>query len=802
VFGKSKNLAAEFGDRVDFSEVFMNLTRQFKKIIMAVAGMAMAVLMLAITQPVHASADTFRYGRSTLTSAQQTLYDNIKIEAEKIRTSQDFLTRTYTFGKNEYLLSAKGPSSLSNDDIIQVYNVFAFEEPLYYFLGGSYAYSNDGNNSYINIKMKDYYLNADVRKTTQAHINHFRDMWLEKVNAVYNDSDTSDDLTDDAYEIARILHDLIIEHVNYTESEASSHDIGGVFTGDGAVCEGYAKAYKYMLDLAGIDNILVKGDGSGDGNSWEAHGWNAVKIGGKYYLVDVTWDDLNPDSSTESTPQAFYDYFCMKSSTFDDTHRVESADEYFAMPDFADTNDYSYYVKYKSYSSAKLTQGTAAAFASEAASAAPGPFVYFTVPDTASIGMLIQYSDLSPTPNNQYRSSAFGYLNIWYNPAKSVDTEPDTWSYDPNENVSVTEPAACTPSGSTSSSSSNTGTVTVAGTEGTAKTIWLKGSKDYSKVTLQTTVKATTYKDAKGKTKKGKLGFIVLSEDTGVTFDKSKHKITDKADKGVASVSSKGVVSAKGPGVVYVYAYDTGSFTVERFEITVLVAPTKLLLVYYPGSEEKEDLVKKDSICPGDDLTVYITEQAGSNEVDTSATYSVILKGDSSVSASEVERDGSGVPSFTLTASDRPASATKVSKVKVTVVNDQNGKKANLTVSVGNPVISVSTTGSGAIHEKGDKVDLTLKFDTPYAHGLETTDTVKAYAVLSEPDVDGKKITVVKATGFKVKFNKKTGILTITCSKDLGKGGMVYLSLKDKGSGYIRVIKICTVTPNGEISIA
>ncbi len=73
-----------------------------------------------------------------------------------------------------------------------------------------------------------------------------------------------------------------------------------VFDGDGStnvVCEGYAKAFKYLCDLAGIDGVecrLVTGTMTG-GTGAGSHMWNVVRMpDGKNYLVDLT----NCDSGT------------------------------------------------------------------------------------------------------------------------------------------------------------------------------------------------------------------------------------------------------------------------------------------------------------------------------------------------------------------------------------------------------------------------------------------------------------------------------------------------------------------------
>ena len=60
--------------------------------------------------------------------------------------------------------------------------------------------------------------------------------------------------------------------------------IYGALVNHTAVCEGYAKAYKYLLAKVGIYSYICKSDEIN-------HAWNIVYIGGLAYHVDVTHDD-------------------------------------------------------------------------------------------------------------------------------------------------------------------------------------------------------------------------------------------------------------------------------------------------------------------------------------------------------------------------------------------------------------------------------------------------------------------------------------------------------------------------------
>lgn len=68
-----------------------------------------------------------------------------------------------------------------------------------------------------------------------------------------------------------------------------TRDLMGVLHRGRAVCYGYALALKYVLDFNHIDATLINGYAHNDPIN-EGHAWNQVKINGKWYNADLTWD--------------------------------------------------------------------------------------------------------------------------------------------------------------------------------------------------------------------------------------------------------------------------------------------------------------------------------------------------------------------------------------------------------------------------------------------------------------------------------------------------------------------------------
>lgn len=88
-----------------------------------------------------------------------------------------------------------------------------------------------------------------------------------------------------------ILHDYLVysaeydydNYLNGTIPEESYRSCGVLMYGRG-VCQSYSYAYMYLLSLEGIECHVTKSDSM-------SHAWNIVKLDGKFYHVDVTWDD-------------------------------------------------------------------------------------------------------------------------------------------------------------------------------------------------------------------------------------------------------------------------------------------------------------------------------------------------------------------------------------------------------------------------------------------------------------------------------------------------------------------------------
>ena len=106
------------------------------------------------------------------------------------------------------------------------------------------------------------------------------------------------------------IHDFICQNVRYDKlKKAYSHEIIGPLGQGVGVCEGIAKSVKILCDALGIWCIIALCDNNPEKGIKYRHMWNVVRIEGKYYHLDATFDNsLSKDDVIR------YDYFNLSDS--------------------------------------------------------------------------------------------------------------------------------------------------------------------------------------------------------------------------------------------------------------------------------------------------------------------------------------------------------------------------------------------------------------------------------------------------------------------------------------------------------
>lgn len=126
---------------------------------------------------------------------------------------------------------------------------------------------------------------------------------------------------DNDLENLRIVHDYLVDTIEYDgEAGKSVYNIYGALVNKKAVCEGYARSYKLILDELGIPCIIACGVAKNSSGDIESHAWNYVQLDGNWYAVDVTWDDPVIIGNGSLTDDIRYRYFLVGAEEFSKDH--------------------------------------------------------------------------------------------------------------------------------------------------------------------------------------------------------------------------------------------------------------------------------------------------------------------------------------------------------------------------------------------------------------------------------------------------------------------------------------------------
>ena len=195
--------------------------------------------------------------------------------------------------------------SLNVNDFQAILDVYCNDNPQHFWLGKGATSFFAGNN--LTAVELTYTFTGDELTTAKP-----------KFDAAAADalSGITDDMSQ--FEIELYLHDYLVSHVTYDLTASHAHDAYGALVEGRAVCEGYARAFQYLLQQAGIPSYVVTGKSKG-----EDHAWNLVKIDGAYYYVDVTWDDQDNDNK-------YYSYFNVTTETLCEDHTI--AQQIYTLP--------------------------------------------------------------------------------------------------------------------------------------------------------------------------------------------------------------------------------------------------------------------------------------------------------------------------------------------------------------------------------------------------------------------------------------------------------------------------------------
>lgn len=219
------------------------------------------------------------------------IYDEINSHRDELKTGTYVANFDTKF--NDLLHEENGAEILEEAFQLSI-NAFLFDNPEIFYIDVTKMYMSTVVTSFGPLKtyrveigplegenyFYEYFANAT---SVEIAINEFEKVKNEIEAGLYGE----------LYYKIKSVHDYIIANTEYdkTVSKSNIYTAYGALIGHNAVCEGYAKAFKCILDKLGVPCVIVCGIGQNSNGETESHAWNYVKIDDVWYAVDCTWDD-------------------------------------------------------------------------------------------------------------------------------------------------------------------------------------------------------------------------------------------------------------------------------------------------------------------------------------------------------------------------------------------------------------------------------------------------------------------------------------------------------------------------------
>lgn len=249
----------------------------------------------------------------TIYKAFEANYENLKIGNYKMDLGNSFTS---------ILEKENGQEELGKyyQSAFEAYN---YDNPEVFFLSAEKMYLNIETTTRGNKKTYNVYINSGNQP------NYFSDEFSSKgeIDIAINQieqvkNNIIDNKTGDTYQDIKMVHDYLVDNIEYdtTISKENIYNIYGALVNKVAVCEGYARSFKYIMDEMQIPCVLVIGKGTNSQGQTENHAWNYVQVNGKWYDIDVTWDDPVISGGGRASKESRYKYFLKGSNSFSQDH--------------------------------------------------------------------------------------------------------------------------------------------------------------------------------------------------------------------------------------------------------------------------------------------------------------------------------------------------------------------------------------------------------------------------------------------------------------------------------------------------
>lgn len=255
------------------------------------------------------------------------IYDELNANLDQLKTG----TYTADFGlKFDDLLHQDNGKEILENSFQLAINAITFDNPDLFYIDVTKLYLlTEITTRAFSKKFEvaigpngESYLSSNFSSENSVNdaINQIENIKNELVNECQNKN---------VIEQIRLVHDYLVDNTEYDSLAGENiYNVYGTLINQRSVCEGYARSFKYIMDELNIPCIIACGIGKNNAGEAENHAWNYVQIEGKWYAIDVTWDDpliksdgiLSNSKRDEIKNESKYDYFLKGSNKFFEDH--------------------------------------------------------------------------------------------------------------------------------------------------------------------------------------------------------------------------------------------------------------------------------------------------------------------------------------------------------------------------------------------------------------------------------------------------------------------------------------------------
>ena len=270
----------------------------------------------------YSNVQVDKYFYNQLEEKSRIIYRAFESNKEQMKTG----TYQIELGTNfSDVLSQSNGQEILGEYYQSAIEAYTYDNPEVFYLSPRKMYLNietttRGNNTtynvFINAGDQANYLADEFNSKQQI------DQAIAQIEQVKNQ--ILQNRTGNPYENIRMVHDYLVENIQYdsTLSKANIYNVYGALVSRECVCEGYARAFKYILDELGIPCVMVIGTGTNSQGQTENHAWNYVQLNQRWYAVDTTWDDPVIIGGGTASEESKYKYFLVGAEVINQDHQA------------------------------------------------------------------------------------------------------------------------------------------------------------------------------------------------------------------------------------------------------------------------------------------------------------------------------------------------------------------------------------------------------------------------------------------------------------------------------------------------